>query len=71
MVRDERIEFTHVYDMYLSIMEAEPQLDEDVVFEIADRNHCGRGYFSYDGILDALAEIVGSERASEIVGSCP
>jgi len=41
------------------------------VYGIVEKNHCGNGYFSWDGILDDLAELIGSEsRASEILGNC-
>lgn len=40
------------------------------VYGIVEKNHCGNGYFSWDGILDDLAELVGESRASEILGNC-
>ena len=38
---------------------------------IAESHHCGNGYFSWDGMLDDLTELVGSEDvASEILNQC-
>ena len=45
-------------------------LDAVVVASIVEKNHCGNGYFSWDGILDDLAVIIGESRASEILGNC-
>lgn len=38
---------------------------------IATTRHCGNGYFSWDGMLDDLALLTGSEDlASEILNQC-
>ncbi len=37
---------------------------------IADSHHCGNGYFSFDGILDDLTDLFGSEDlASDILNN--
>ena len=33
----------------------------DGLWNIAEDRHCGNGYFSWDGMLDDLTELVGSE----------
>ena len=33
----------------------------DGLWNIAEDRHCGKGYFSWDGMLDDLSELVGSE----------
>ena len=33
----------------------------DGLWNIAEDRHCGKGYFSWDGMLDDLTELVGSE----------
>lgn len=40
------------------------------VLKIVEKNHAGNGYFSWDGILDGLADIIGDDLASEILGNC-
>ena len=43
----------------------------DRLWDIAEERHCGNGYFSWDGMLDDLTELVGSEDvASEILNQC-
>jgi hypothetical protein len=38
---------------------------------IAINRHCGNGYYSWDGMLDDLAMLTGSEEiASEILNNC-
>lgn len=39
--------------------------------QIAEKNHVADGYFSWDGMLDDIAEMIGdSELASEILNQC-
>jgi hypothetical protein len=39
--------------------------------KIALERHCGNGYFSWDGMLDDLTDLTGSEDlASEILNNC-
>ena len=38
--------------------------------KIVEKNHAGNGYFSWDGILDDLAELIDYEAAREILGNC-
>ena len=39
--------------------------------QIAEDRHCGNGYYSWDGMLDDLTDLVGdSELASEILNNC-
>ena len=62
----------HVLEFVGSILrqDTKQELNAVVVASIVDKNHCGDGYFSWDGILDDLADIVGQDRASEILGNC-
>ena len=62
----------HVLEFVGSILRQDTQQDLNavVVASIVDKNHCGDGYFGWDGILDDLAGIVGEARASEILGNC-
>lgn len=46
------------------------ELNAVVVHTIVEKHHSGRGYFSWDGILDDLAEIIGLEKAREILSNC-
>lgn len=39
-------------------------------FKIVQKNHAGNGYFSWDGILDDLAELIDYDAAREILGNC-
>ena len=38
--------------------------------KIVEKNHAGNGYFSWDGILDDLAELIDYDAAREILGNC-
>ena len=43
----------------------------DKLESIARDRHCGNGYYSWDGMLDDLTDLVGdSELASEILNNC-
>jgi hypothetical protein len=68
----------HVAQMYVSLARAacdhvdkfnEPTLD--ALQRIAINRHCGNGYYSWDGMLDDLTMLTGSEEiASEILNNC-
>jgi hypothetical protein len=68
----------HVAQMYVSLVNAardyvdrfnEPTLD--ALQRIAINRHCGNGYYSWDGMLDDLTMLTGSEDvASEILNNC-
>ena len=62
----------HVLSLTQSILsnDTNHELNTIVVASIVEKNHCGNGYFSWDGILDKLEAIVGYDRASEILGAC-
>ena len=38
--------------------------------KIVEKNHAGNGYFSWDGILDDLADLIGYDDAREILSEC-
>jgi hypothetical protein len=39
--------------------------------QIAEERHCGNGYFSWDGMLDDLTELLNDyDLASEILNKC-
>ena len=38
--------------------------------KIVQKNYAGNGYFSWDGILDDLAELIDYPDAREILGNC-
>lgn len=46
------------------------ELNAVVVHNIVEKHHSGKGYFSWDGILDDLAEIIGLEKARDILSNC-
>jgi hypothetical protein len=68
----------YVEAMYVSLMRAsqpyadgfsEPTLD--ALERIANNRHCGNGYWSWDGMLDDLTDLTGSEDiASTILNNC-
>lgn len=68
----------YVEAMYRSLVKAsynyadgfnEPTLQ--ALERIANNRHCGNGYWSWDGMLDDLAMLTGSEDiASEILNNC-
>jgi hypothetical protein len=67
-----------VQDMFVSLCTAsygyadgfnEPILE--ALQKIAKDRHCGNGYWSWDGMLDDLTDLTGSEEiASEILNNC-
>ena len=66
----------HAYEMYRRLLAStltHVDFTADMSYrlkQIAEERHCGNGYFSFDGILDDLADLTGSEDlASEIVNS--
>lgn len=71
----------HEAQMYVNLVAAIKRQDlqfpddfDDIVEElkaISIKRHIGNGYFSWDGILDDLAEMFGDEDyASEILSNC-
>ena len=68
----------HVYEMYVRLYDSALNYADgmsaelnDRLWNIAEERHCGNGYFSWDGMLDDLAELTGSEDvASEILNRC-
>jgi hypothetical protein len=41
------------------------------VYGIVQKNHCGNGYFSWDGIFDDLTDMIGDEDlAREVLRNC-
>lgn len=46
------------------------ELNAVVVATIVEKHHAGEGYFSWDGILDNLSDLVGYEKASKILENC-
>jgi hypothetical protein len=47
------------------------KIDLDVLEMIVTNHHCGNGYFSYDGLLDDVYDMLGDQDlTSEIVGLC-
>ena len=64
-----RYSFTdhHEFNMWDNMINFDLTLDQAVVKQIVEKNHHGHGYFSYDGLLDDLTEIVGYDRAHDIV----
>ena len=71
---DQAIEF----DMFSRLFNSALQYTDGFNAEMMDRlkqiatdRHCGNGYYSWDGMLDDLAEMFGSEDiASEILNKC-
>lgn len=67
------------YDMYIRLINASRQYSDgfnmkyvlDAFERITNTRHCGNGYWSWDGMLDDLTELVGNEDiASEILNNC-
>ena len=73
MMRTERNEMNeYVLSLTQSILSADKNQDLNavIVYNIAEKRHCGNGYFSWDGILDDLEVILGYDLASEILSNC-
>ena len=58
----------YAFEMYVRLFASALAHADDVngwtaekLEEIANNRHCGNGYFSFDGILDDLTELTGSE----------
>jgi hypothetical protein len=69
---DERMyDLEHVLSLTRSILsnDKDQQLNAVLVANIVDKRHCGDGYFSWDGILDDLSDILGYDRAAEILAN--
>ena len=67
----------YAYEMYRNLLDATlVHVDFTAAIsyrlkQIAEERHCGNGYFSWDGMLDDLTDLVGdSELASEILNNC-
>jgi hypothetical protein len=60
-----------VLSLTQSILAADKNQDLNavIVYNIVEKSHCGSGYFSWDGILDDIANIIGYDQASEILGN--
>ena len=66
----------YAYEMYRRLLAAtltHRDFTSEISFrlkQIAEKNHCGNGYFSFDGILDDLTDLFGSEDlASDILNN--
>jgi hypothetical protein len=68
----------HEQDMYVSLCIASygnaeefKEPIEEALQRIAINNHCGNGFYSWDGMLDDLTMLTGSEEiASKILNNC-
>lgn len=64
----------YAYEMYRSLLSSalsRVDFTADTSYrlkQIAEKRHCGDGYFSYDGMLDDLTDLFGNEDlASDII----
>ena len=57
----------HEFNLWDNMINVDPTLDHAVVKQIVENNHRGLGCFSYNGLLDDLAKIVGYDHAHDIV----
>ena len=68
------IEFDMFVRLFNSAIQSTDGFNADMMDrlkQIATDRHCGNGYYSWDGMLDDLAELTGSEDvASEILNRC-
>lgn len=67
----------HAYEMYRRLLDNTLNHVEFTAStsyrlkEIAESRHCGNGYFSWDGMLDDLTELLNNyDLASEILNKC-
>jgi hypothetical protein len=68
----------YVEAMYISLMKASQnyadgfsEITLQALERIANTRHCGNGYWSWDGMLDDLTDLTGSEDiASETLNNC-
>jgi hypothetical protein len=78
MITNTQRDANYVEAMYRSLaIAAQPHADEfnestlEALQKIATERHCGNGYWSWDGMLDDLTDLTGSEDiASEILNNC-
>jgi hypothetical protein len=73
MMRTEREDMDqYVLSFVEEILENDKNQDLNavVVTSIVEKNHASNGYFSWDGILDDLTDLIGYEKASEILRNC-
>jgi hypothetical protein len=72
MMRTGRNDMDYVLTFVQSILsnDKDQDLNAVVVANIVEKNHSGNGYFSWDGILDDLTNLIGYEKASEILRNC-
>ena len=60
----------YAYEMYRSLLSSalnRVEFTADTSYrlkQIAEKNHCGDGYFSFDGMLDDLTDLFGDEDLS-------
>ena len=68
---EQMYDLEHVLSLTRSILsnDKDQQLNAVLVANIVDKSHCGDGYFSWDGILDDLSDILGYDRAAEILAN--
>lgn len=63
-------------DMFEALSEAmfkfasDKEWSIEMLSDIVSKRHVGDGYFSYDGMLDDVAALIGEDLASEVVGCC-
>lgn len=70
---DEEYIHDFCYDIRIAserLMAAYDWLTFEIIHPIVEKNYAGRGYFSWDGILDDLSIIVGQENATNILREC-
>lgn len=60
----------YVQSFTQDILDQDSSLDPNEVLAIVTKRHAGNGYFSWDGILDDLTEVVGHDRAVDILYNC-
>ena len=59
-----------IFSFTNDIIEQDDTLKYETVLDIVTKNHASNGYFSWDGILDDLTEIIGYNRAHNILSNC-
>ena len=64
-------EWDYISSFTNDILSQDLTLEYEDVVNIVEKHHSGRGYFSWDGILDDLAVLIGSEdKARDILRAC-
>ena len=41
--------------------------DIECLYQMSVKNHCGNGYWSFDGLLDDLTELTGDEDLASVI----